>query len=94
MSGLAAELRGARDWMKVATAWLVGVSGIRPYTWRMEEQTGVPYVYNVDSTSIREIRKAQRDYPGFAFDPTGCLSWTRGGNICNQVKIPTLPEQQ
>ena len=45
MSGLAAELRGARDWMKVATAWLVGVSGIRPYTWRMEEQTGMPYVY-------------------------------------------------
>ena len=44
MSGLAAELRGARDWMKVATAWLVGVSGIRPYTWRMEEQTGMPYV--------------------------------------------------
>ena len=46
MRGLAAELRGARDWMKVATAWLVGVSGIRPYTWRMEEQTGImPYVY-------------------------------------------------
>ena len=45
MSGLAAELRGARDWIKVATAWLVGVSGIRPYTWRMEEQTGKTYVH-------------------------------------------------
>ena len=32
MRGLAAELRGARDWMKVATAWLVGESGINPYT--------------------------------------------------------------
>jgi len=32
MRGLAAELRGARDWMKVATAWLVGESGISPYT--------------------------------------------------------------
>ena len=32
MRGFAAELSGARDWMKVATAWLVGESGINPYT--------------------------------------------------------------
>ena len=32
MRGLAAEFSGARDWMKVATAWLVGESGISPYT--------------------------------------------------------------
>ena len=32
MRGLAAELRGASDWMNVATAWLVGESGIKPYT--------------------------------------------------------------
>jgi len=33
MRGLAAELSGASDWMNVATAWLVGESGIKPYTW-------------------------------------------------------------
>ena len=32
MRGLAAELSGASDWMNVATAWLVGESGIKPYT--------------------------------------------------------------
>ena len=30
--GLAAELRGAKLWMKVATAMEVGVGGIRPKT--------------------------------------------------------------
>ena len=33
--GLAAELRGARDWMKVATA---GDEGIRLYTWQHQGQ--------------------------------------------------------
>ena len=32
MRGLAAELRGAKLWMKVATAMEVGVGGIRPNT--------------------------------------------------------------
>ena len=39
MRGLAAELRGARDWMKVATAWLVGESGISPYTCTIKNKT-------------------------------------------------------
>ena len=33
MSGLAAELSGARLCMNVATALLVGLSGMHPYTW-------------------------------------------------------------
>ena len=35
ISGLAAELRGAKDWMKVATA---GDEGIRLYTWQHQDQ--------------------------------------------------------
>ena len=38
MRGFAAELSGARDWMKVATAWLVGESGINPYTLKIKNR--------------------------------------------------------
>ena len=62
MRGFAAELRGARDWMKVATAWLVGESGINPYTCTKEEQTGIQYVLisrqepNTETTQVIKKR--------------------------------------
>ena len=57
MTGLAAELRGARLWMNVEIAIVVCETGIAPHTWsRSHTKNGLQHRMNTESVAI-EIRK-------------------------------------